>query len=95
MMVSIFTLPRISPRFSYYFFDRNPQMPPGDPMPSYRQIGNITFDWPDTSVGGFVQFPFLIAGIDPLQEAALVGLDQTMVAGKYLQETNPWLQPSR
>ena len=32
-------------------------------------------------------FPMLLSAIDPVQEAKLVGLPQTIVAGKYLQET--------
>jgi putative ABC transport system permease protein len=31
-----------------------------------------------------LEFPFLVAGIDPVQEAALVGLHQAMVEGDYL-----------
>lgn len=74
------------PRYSYYFFDRDPQVPPSDPYSYYRQEDNINFNWPGTSLGGYVQFPFLVAGIDPIQEAALVGLDKAVVSGIYLQE---------
>jgi hypothetical protein len=35
-------------------------------------------------VSGFFAFSFLIAGIDPFQEAALVGLEQALLEGEYL-----------
>lgn len=34
-------------------------------------------------------FPFLIAGIDPEQEAALIGLDKTVIEGTYLRSDSP------
>ncbi len=39
---------------------------------------------------GEVNLPFLIAGIDPAQEAALVGLDQAVVEGRYLSNEEPF-----
>lgn len=73
------------PHLIYYFFDRNPQEPPPDALYG-SQAGVINIDSADRTTGGWVNFPFLIAAIDPNQEAALVGLDRTLVAGRYLQE---------
>jgi hypothetical protein len=82
--VSAYTSPDF-PRRSYYYFDRNPQEPPSDGEPSFRQIGDLTVNDPSPTVHGGILFPFLIAGIDPSQEKALVGLDRALMAGKYLQ----------
>jgi hypothetical protein len=32
-------------------------------------------------------FPVMLSAVDPVQEAKLVGLPQTLVSGKYLSET--------
>ena len=78
-------IPHDFPHRIYYYFDRNPQNPPPDTFSS-SQVGGINVDSSDRTTSGWVNFPFLIAAIDPKQEAALVGLDRTLVAGKYLQE---------
>jgi hypothetical protein len=42
-----------------------------------------------TSVRGSLDFPFLVAGIVPSQEAALIGLDQALIKGEYLADNAP------
>jgi hypothetical protein len=73
------------PHRIFYYFDRNLQKPPPDAL-SNSQVGVINVDSSDRTTSGWVNFPFLIAAIDPNQEAALVGLDRTLVSGEYLQE---------
>jgi cell division protein FtsX len=47
-------------------------------------------------VRGFFEFPFLVAGIVPSQEAALIGLDQALIEGEYLIDDEPInLMPAR
>lgn len=71
---------------THLYFD--PERPPVDPQ-TYnavlRETGITLGDrtWSDVSSGVF--FPLLIAGIDPGQEAALVGLDAAVVEGRYPQ----------
>lgn len=36
-----------------------------------------------------IEFPILTAGIDPVQESLLIGLDQSLNDGKYLSENEP------
>ncbi len=38
-------------------------------------------------------FPMMLSAVDPVQEAKLVGLPQTIVTGKYLSETDGLLPP--
>jgi putative ABC transport system permease protein len=38
-------------------------------------------------------FPMMLSAVDPVQEAKLVGLPQTIVSGKYLSETQGLLPP--
>ncbi len=77
--------PPDSPHHLYYYFDRNPQNPPANALPNL-QVGGINVDSSSRMTSGWVNFPLLIAAIDPNQEAALTGLDHTLVSGKYLQE---------
>jgi hypothetical protein len=74
-------IPPDFPHRIYYYFDRNPQSPPPDTFSS-SQVGGINVDSSDRTTSGWVNFPFLIASIDPNQEAALVGLDRALVAGE-------------
>lgn len=70
------------PRRHYYYFDRNPQAPAR--KEAYRDLGSLTVNHPSPSVNGTFWFPIFLAGIDPPQEAALVGLDQALLEGQYL-----------
>lgn len=45
---------------------------------------------PIQGLGGEMELPFLLAAVDPVQEAALVGLDQALVAGQYLGNDQPF-----
>lgn len=49
--------------------------------------------------GAFVtsdyQVPLLLAAVDPVQEARLVGLDQAMTNGRYLTGLRPRIEPAR
>ena len=40
-----------------------------------------------------VNFPMMLSAVDPIQEAKLVGLPQTIVSGKYLSETEGLAAP--
>ncbi|WP_052684463.1 FtsX-like permease family protein [Lentzea aerocolonigenes] len=55
-------------------FDRGPTFPTGEHRVSPRLT--VDFEWP---------MSLLLAGIDPEQEAALVGLDKSVVSGRYLR----------
>jgi cell division protein FtsX len=77
---------------NYYYFDRNP-LAPAQGAP-YRQIDDLIINQPDVTAHGGVLFPFLIAGIDPVQEAILVGLDEAIVAGEYLHADESLAPPS-
>jgi hypothetical protein len=48
-----------------------------------------------TAPGALVafSFPMMLSAVDPVQEAKLVGLPQTVVTGKYLSETEGLLPP--
>jgi len=74
------------PRRHYYYFDWNPwERPPGWEE-TYRYLGDLTVNHPSPTVNGTFWFPIFLAGIDPLQEAALTGLDQALLEGHYLTE---------
>ncbi len=52
---------------------------------SFQQDGiNVNPSW--EGVNGRIDFPFLVAGILPSEEASLIGLDQTITTGAYLQD---------
>ena len=69
----------------YYYFDRNPQEPPANLTVPYDQlIGELYVNDIHRTVGGVFSFYILMAGIDPPQEAALIGLDRTLLEGQYL-----------
>lgn len=55
-------------------FDYGPTFPTGEHRVSPRLT--VDFEWP---------MSLLLAGIDPDQEAALVGLDKSVVSGRYLK----------
>lgn len=78
-------LPQVPPEFPRrtYFVQ------PPDPNSDNREARGLVVDHPGQSVGGWVGFPFLLAGIDPPQEAALVRLDQAIVEGNYLAADEP------
>jgi len=44
---------------------------------------------PPTGVSGHFEMPFLIAGVDPPQEAALIGLDRALAEGEFLTGKEP------
>jgi hypothetical protein len=50
---------------------------------------NLPIVNPAFAVSSYLEFPFLMAGIDPPQEKALVGLDEALVEGKYLLGDEP------
>jgi hypothetical protein len=57
-----------------------------DTAPSYLWLYGGFFEYtPGAEVSGILPLDFLLAGIDPEQEAALIGLDQALVQGKYLR----------
>lgn len=59
-------------------YSTNPVAPPGwGPLP-HGQIGT----------GAIYPFPVLLAAIDPVQEAKLVGLDHAIVSGRYLRASD-------
>lgn len=72
------------PSLTYYYFDRNPQEPTRD-FKGYQHLGSLIVNDRSTSASGRVSFPLLLAGIDPAQEALLTGLDQALLAGRYLR----------
>jgi hypothetical protein len=53
------------------------------------------FDLPPSGPVALVpsSFPIMLSAIDPVQEAKLVGLPQTVISGKYLSETQGLLPP--
>jgi hypothetical protein len=69
-----------SSRFTYYF-----NVPD---ISSYGSFDPYSPNVPIINQTDYLQvnmeFPFLIAGIDPIQEAALINLDQALVIGEYL-----------
>ncbi len=73
------------PMRHYYYFDRNPQELTFDDFKLSRRIENLNVNLPKDTINGGVFFPLLIAGIDPAQEAALIGLNRTIVKGRYLR----------
>jgi len=77
-------IPSEFPRRHYYYFDRNPQERPPDWEEAYRYLSGLTVNHHSPTVNGTFWFPIFMAGVDPLQEAALVGLDQALLEGRYL-----------
>jgi len=74
------------PARSFLYYD--PEQP-FEPLPYNAILSETGISLVDPSfprAQGGVLFPFLMAGIDPLQEAALIGLDQSVVQGRYLRE---------
>ncbi|MBC7228726.1 MAG: hypothetical protein H5T61_16085, partial [Thermoflexales bacterium] len=53
------------------------------PSAQERNVPGINVN-PPTGIGDYFDMPFLLAGIDPAQEAALVGLDRALVKGAFL-----------
>ncbi|MGB9774824.1 hypothetical protein, partial [Thermogutta sp.] len=78
-------------RASYYYVN------PSAGIGSIPEI-NVNVN-PPLGIRDYIEFPFLMAGIEPAQEAALVGLDRALVEGKYLsgeealplETTTDWL----
>ena len=66
----------------YYFLGQSDQGSSNDGSPSQKD--NIIVISQSRAVNRYLSFIFLIAGIDPDQEAALVGLDKAVTAGSYL-----------
>jgi len=58
------------------FSGRSPRLGRFNLQPFPRGVGTATD----------AEFPILLAGIDPLQEARLVGLDRAVVGGRFLRE---------
>ena len=90
------------PKRWYYSFDLNPGELTPDDFKSALEIENLYMvspedfpDFPEVVVNGFVVFQFLIAGIDPAQEAALMRLDRTIVKGRYLRGDETLKSPYR
>jgi len=80
------------PQRTYYYYDpSNRDLPPTDYNRILREGGIVPLDRP--TVGGSVFFPFLLAAIDPTQEASLIGLDEALVEGKYLSGEEPLDHP--
>lgn len=85
--VRLYTPPDYPSR-TYYYFDRSPQQPPTD-FRGYRYLGWLVVNDLRTSAASHLSFPLLLAGIDPAQEALLTGLDQAVLAGRYLRSDEP------
>ena len=87
------------PERRYYSFDLNPGELTPDDFKSALEIENLYVvspgDIPGDVINGLVVFPFLIAGIDPAQEAALMRLDRTIVKGRYLRGDESLKSPYR
>ncbi|MFH1909447.1 MAG: hypothetical protein ABIL11_19050, partial [Chloroflexota bacterium] len=77
-------IPSEFPMRHYYYFDRNPQERPPDSEEAYLYLGGLTVNHYSPTVNGAFRFPIFMAGVDPLQEATLVGLDQALLEGRYL-----------
>ncbi|MEW6233706.1 MAG: hypothetical protein AB1566_15540, partial [Chloroflexota bacterium] len=74
----------LNSRDRYYYVGPDASLPPPGPARLNYPLINPSFP----IQGGF-EMPFLVAGIDPPQEAALVGLDGALVRGKYLTGDKP------
>ncbi|MEW6233732.1 MAG: hypothetical protein AB1566_15670, partial [Chloroflexota bacterium] len=72
------------PRYTYYYIG------PDAPAPSLEQAkrSNITVN-PLFGMPAWLEMPFFVAGADPPQEAALVGLDRILLEGEYLTGNEP------
>lgn len=71
-----------------FFFDGSSTASSSDTGSPTKQFGNLVIDHPGRTFGGMVSYPFLLAAIDPEQEARLLGLDQAMVSGDYLNNSD-------
>lgn len=90
---SQFATPEVSR--TYHFFDRNPRIMPSNPELTSRVFDRLIVNdfGPTSTIGGGLSFPVFLAGIDPAQEAALVGLDRAIVEGQYLREDESLTSP--
>lgn len=79
---SALRIPPEFPRRTYF-------LQPPDPNPDNRDSPGLVTGDVRGQAGGWIGFPFLLAGIEPDQEAALVGLDQAVIEGKYLAPNEP------
>ncbi|MGB9890802.1 hypothetical protein, partial [Thermogutta sp.] len=63
-----------------------PENPPGGSMDFALKTGIVVNPLFVERLGthGYIGIPFLIAGVDPEQEATLLGLDRALVEGEYL-----------
>jgi ABC-type antimicrobial peptide transport system permease subunit len=80
------------PSRTYYYYDPNWVFEPDEHNRILSQSGVALLDHP--SVGGYVIFPLLLAAIDPAQEAALIGLDEALLEGRYLSGDEPFAHDS-
>lgn len=87
------SVPQVS--HTYYFFDQNPRIVPSNPELAYRYFDRLIVNdfRPTAMIGGGLTFPVFLAGVDPSQEAALVGLDRAIVEGQYLREDESLTSP--
>src|SRR5574341_2508076 len=79
-----YVMPRIEPQ-AFYYYDPKWSFDPVEYNRILRESG-ITLLNNAGQIGGGVPFPILMAGIDPLQEAALVSIDKSILQGRYLQQ---------
>lgn len=70
-------------RRTYYYHN-----PEGSPADLSMMAGGVFVNWSEPVSGSF-DFPFLLAGIDPLEEATLIGLDKALLDGRYLSRDEP------
>ncbi|MEE8120740.1 MAG: hypothetical protein V3T55_04385, partial [Anaerolineales bacterium] len=75
------------PRRAYFYYDPKWSFQPTEYNRVLRETEVVLLDRP--YVGGSVFFPFLLAAIDPEQEAALIGLDEALMDGRYLSGDEP------
>jgi putative ABC transport system permease protein len=62
--------------------------PAVDHLNGWEEHGPSPFPPGEIGPLAVVTFPILVAGIDPVQEARLVGMDQTIVSGRFLGEAD-------
>ncbi|MBL1131250.1 MAG: ABC transporter permease, partial [Chloroflexi bacterium] len=73
---------------TYYFY--GPDMPLSQRDPDWQNYPVINWQYP---INGWMFWPLMFAGIDPEQEAALVGIDEAMLEGNYLDSDGQYSTP--
>jgi hypothetical protein len=79
------------PKRSYFYFNQNSTGQPTHSN-SVSDGHNIIVNSPRSTVHGAFPYPLFMAAIDPMQEAALLELDRTIVEGRYFHVNEPAIQ---